>query len=113
MSGNCIGTFFGKMAPVTAIKGAISLRLSAMDNALLHATGNYPTDKMEERINFSLSNARLYLDESYDERDNKSAYANTFDISCGDGGSDLVHPKKPPFALILYYLAKTIYLSSE
>ena len=25
MSGNCIGIFFGKMAPVTAIMGAISL----------------------------------------------------------------------------------------
>ena len=66
--------------------GAISLRFSAMDNFLLHASGHYPADKKEERITFTLSHARLYLAGSYDERDNKSASANTLYISCGDGG---------------------------
>ena len=58
-----------------------------MDNALLHVYGNYPAYKIEERINFALSHARLYLFESYDERDEKCAAANTFDIACGGGGS--------------------------
>ena len=58
-----------------------------MDNALLHASGHYPADKIEERGTFSLIHARLYLAESDDEQDNKSAAANTFNISCGDGGS--------------------------
>ena len=56
-----------------------------MDNDLLHASGNYPEDKIEERITFSLSLTRLYLAESDDERDDNSAAANTFDISCGGG----------------------------
>ena len=67
--------------------GAISLRFSAMDNFLLHASGHYPADKKEERITFTLSHARLYLAGSYDERDNKSATSNTFDRSYGGGGS--------------------------
>ena len=57
-----------------------------MDNALLHASGQSPADKIEERITFSLSHARLYLSESDDEQENKSAAANTFGISYGDGG---------------------------
>ena len=58
-----------------------------MDNDLLHASGNYPEDKIEERIAFALSHARLYLSGSDDERDDKSAAANTLYISCGGGGS--------------------------
>ena len=42
---------------------------------------------MKERITFSLSHAHLYLAESYDERNDKSATANTSNISCGGGGS--------------------------
>ena len=44
-----------------------------MDNALLHASGHSPEDRTEERINFALSYAHLYLAESDDEQDNKSA----------------------------------------
>ena len=58
-----------------------------MDNALLHESGHYPEDKIEEQINFALRHTRLYLAESDDERDDKSAAANTFDISCVGGGS--------------------------
>ena len=58
-----------------------------MDNDLLHVSGHSPADKIEERITFALIHARLYLSESDDERDEKSAAANTFDISCGGGGS--------------------------
>ena len=58
-----------------------------MDNAILHASGHYPSDKIEEWINFDLSHARLYLSESDDERYENSAAANTFNISCGGGGS--------------------------
>ena len=58
-----------------------------MENALLRASGIYPEDKIEERIPFSLCHARLYLTESYDDWDDKSAAANTFDISYGDGVS--------------------------
>ena len=58
-----------------------------MDNALLYASGHYPVDKIEERITFDLSHARLYLAGLYDESDNKSADANIFDISCGVGES--------------------------
>ena len=54
-----------------------------MDNALLHASGNYPAHKIEEQINLILIHVCLYLAESYDERDNKPAAANTFNISCG------------------------------
>ena len=56
-----------------------------MDNPLLHAYVHSPEDKIEERITFTLSHASLYFAESYDERDNKSAAENTFDISY-DGG---------------------------
>ena len=58
-----------------------------MDNALLHAYGHSPADKIEYRITFALIYACLYLAESYDEQDNKSAAVNKFDRSCGDGGS--------------------------
>ena len=58
-----------------------------MDNALLHASGNFLEDKIEDRINFTLSHDRLYSAESDDERDDRSSAANTFDISCGDGVS--------------------------
>ena len=58
-----------------------------MDNALLHAYRNYSADKIEVLITFDLSHAHLYLSESDDEQDDKSAAANTFDRSCGDGGS--------------------------
>ena len=34
-----------------------------------------------------MSHVRSYLSESDDEQDNKSASENTFDRSCGDGGS--------------------------
>ena len=57
-----------------------------MENALLSASGLYPEDKIEERIAFALCHARLYLTGSYDDLDNNSAAANTFDISCGGGG---------------------------
>ena len=78
--------FFGKLAPVIAIMDAISLLLSAMDNSLLHASVNYPVDKIEEQITFSLSHACLYLAESDDEWDDKSDSANTFNISCRGRG---------------------------
>ena len=78
---------FGKMVPVTAIMDAVSLWFSAMENSLLHASGLSPEDKIEERIPFALCHARLYLTESYDYWDDKSAAANTFDISCGGKGS--------------------------
>ena len=57
-----------------------------MDNALLHGSGHTPADKTEERITFALIHALLYLAESDDEQDNKSAAAKIFDISCGGGG---------------------------
>ena len=57
-----------------------------MDNDLLHASGHYPEDKIEERINFALIHENLYLAESDDEQDDKSAAANTLYISCGGGG---------------------------
>ena len=57
-----------------------------MYNALLHASGNSPEYKIEEHITFALSHACLYLSESYDERDDNSAAANTLYISCGGGG---------------------------
>ena len=57
-----------------------------MDNSLLHVSGNYPADKIEERITISLRHARLYLAESDDEQDDKSAAANTLYISYFDGG---------------------------
>ena len=55
------------MAPITDIMDAISLCFSVMDSALLHASGNYPSDKIEERINLASSHARLYSAESDDE----------------------------------------------
>ena len=58
-----------------------------MDNDLLNASVHPPADKIEERITFALSYARLYLAESYDEQDNRSATENTLYISCGGGGS--------------------------
>ena len=76
---------FGNMVPITAIMNAISLWFSAMDNALLCASGIYPEDKIEKQIPFALCHARLYLTVSYDDWDDKSAAANTFDISCGGG----------------------------
>ena len=66
---------------------AIYLWFITMDNALLHKSGLSPGDKIEERIPFYLCHSRLYLTESYDDWDEKSAAANTFDISCGSGGS--------------------------
>ena len=74
---------FGKMVPVTAITDAIYLWFGAMENALLHASGLSQEDKIEERIIFALCHARLYLTESYDDWDDKSAASNIFDISCG------------------------------
>ena len=58
-----------------------------MENDILHASGHYPEDKIEEWIAFDLSHARLYLAESDDERKEKYAAANTLGISCGGGGS--------------------------
>ena len=46
-----------------------------MDNYLLHSYGHSPTDKIKERITFALRHTRLYLAESDDERDDKSAAA--------------------------------------
>ena len=66
---------------------AIYLWLGAMDNSLMHAYGNSPAYKIEERITFALSHASIYLFESDDEWDDKSAAANTFYISCGGGRS--------------------------
>ena len=65
----------------------ISLLFSSMDNALLHASGRPPADKIEDRITFDLSHARLYLAESDDEIDDKYADTNTLDISYGGGVS--------------------------
>ena len=73
------------MAPLAAIMYAIYLWFNAMDNALLHVSGHYPAYKIEERIIFALSHALLYLAESDDEQDYKSAATNTFDISCVGG----------------------------
>ena len=56
-----------------------------MDNSLLHAYGHYPENKIEEQIDFASSHARLYLAESDDEQDDKSAAANTFYIYCVGG----------------------------
>ena len=56
-----------------------------MDNALLCASGISPDDKTEERITLALCHARLYLTVSYDDCDDKSDAANTFDISYGGG----------------------------
>ena len=58
-----------------------------MYNALLNASGNYPADKIKDRILFSLSHLCLYLAELDDELYNKSADANTSGISCVSGGS--------------------------
>ena len=44
-----------------------------MYNDLLHSSGNYPADKIEEWITFALIHARLYLSESDNEQDGKSA----------------------------------------
>ena len=77
----------GKMVPVTAITDAICLWFIAMENALLCASGLYPEDKTKERIPFALCHAHLYLTVSYDDWENKSAAANTFDISYGGGVS--------------------------
>ena len=57
-----------------------------MYNALLHVYGNYPAEKIEERITFALSHIGLYLAESDDERDDKYSTSNTLYISCGGGG---------------------------
>ena len=58
-----------------------------MDNSLLCVYGHSPADEIEERINFALVYARLYLAEPDDEQDENSDAANTLDISCGGGGS--------------------------
>ena len=79
--------FLGEMAPVTAILDSIYLRLGAMDNALLRESRHSPEDKIEERITFASSHARLYLFKSDDEQDENYDTANTFDISCGGGRS--------------------------
>ena len=87
MLDNCIGIFFGKMAPVTANMDVISFWVSAMDIDILQASGHFPEDKIEEQIKISLSHACSYLFKSDDEWVDKYAAANTFDISCGGGGS--------------------------
>ena len=53
----------------------------------MHASRNFPADKIEDLITFAFSHARLYLFESDDERDNNYAAAKHFDVSCGDGRS--------------------------
>ena len=67
MLGNFIGIFLGEIAPFTVIMDAMSLCFSAMYNALLHASGHFLEDKIEERITFALSHAHLYLAESDDK----------------------------------------------
>ena len=57
-AGNCIGIFFGKMAPVTAIMDAIYSLFSVMDNSLLYASGNSLEYKIEDHITFALKHAR-------------------------------------------------------
>ena len=54
-----------------------------MDNSILYASGNSPSDKIEERITFTLSHSYLYLFESDDEQNDRSAATNTFDVSYG------------------------------
>ena len=78
---------FGEMTPVTAIMGEIYSWFITTDNDLLHASGNSAAYKIEQRITFALSHAHLYLSESDDELDDKSAAANTLYISCGGGRS--------------------------
>ena len=70
------------------LENGVGYRQNAVtiDNALLNASRHSPADKMEELITFALSHTCLYLAESYDERDDKSDAANTFDISCDGGG---------------------------
>ena len=58
-----------------------------MDNALLHASGLSPADKMEEWVTLALCHAHLYLSESDDDQANNYVDENTFNISCGGGGS--------------------------
>ena len=87
MPGNCIGIFFGKMAPVTNHDGGTYLLFGAMDNDLMHESGHSQADRIEDWVIFALSHVRLYLAESDDELDDKSAAVNTLYISYGDGGS--------------------------
>ena len=58
-----------------------------MYNNLPHESGNSPANKIEEWTIFASSHAPLYLSESDDEQDYKSAATNIFDISCGGEGS--------------------------
>ena len=58
-----------------------------MYNAIVHESGHYPADKIEERITFALIHARLNLSGLDDERYDKSDAANTFYIFCGGGVS--------------------------
>ena len=58
-----------------------------MYNVVLYASGHFTAYKIEERITFALSHARLYLSESDDEQDDKYAAANTLDIYYVGGGS--------------------------
>ena len=71
-----------------------------MDNSLFNASGHSPADKTEEQITFALIYARLYLAESDDERDDKSAAANIF-VSCSSGGYISIHYQP---SLSLYWL---------
>ena len=65
-----------------------------MYNALLHASGISPEDKIEEQIHFALCHSRLYLTESDDERDNKSDAEKKLDICYGGGGSVWTFPSR-------------------
>ena len=58
-----------------------------MDNHLLHASVHSPADKIEKRITFALKHARLYLAESDDEQDDKSAAEKNYISFCGGGYS--------------------------
>ena len=53
--------------PPLDILNVFSFFMVAMDNALLHASGHYPSSKIEERITFALCHSRLYLSESDDD----------------------------------------------
>ena len=48
MFGNCVGILL--MAPVITILHSIYLWFNAIDNALLHSSGNPPAEKIEDRI---------------------------------------------------------------
>ena len=79
--------YFGKLRRSPTIMGGEKLWSGTMDNALLHVSEHSLADEIEEWITFALSYVFLYLVESDGEKDDNSAAANTFYISCGGGVS--------------------------